>query len=515
MLSHDDLPSRTSQTHDLNDLHRRVQRESSSCGTFSLFTSFIIRGNKLSSLPLRYLRHGFVALSIPVALVAGTVLPAAKPASKITPVAATYAVQSSLSAFHGDGAIAAEAVDDEFVFTESSTALGSPVNAQYAPVSVGVANLRKGPGTNYGLVGKLSQGQTVRLLGRSSDWYNVETKSGKTGWLHSELVDVASKVSNNLKTIAVQSNQSKVRVATTTDSKVNLRGGPSTQHGVLAQLPEGVKLEVVGQQEGWVKVATAKGTIGWVTDDYVAVGAVPAQQVAPTTKAVTSDAISARVNDNRVNLRKGPNTQFGSFGRMAQGAAVQVLARHGDWLKVRSSRGTVGWVAADLINVSVAMNAIPVTNDVPALPKRVEAAPARNVAPAAVSAPTAAASGDAAGIALQYVGARYVYGGASPRGFDCSGLTSYVYRQLGVNLPHKASLQFSTRYGQRVSRGDLAAGDLVFFANTAGPGITHVALYVGNGMMVSANTPRTGVQYLSIYSRYWQSHYAGAIRPFR
>jgi cell wall-associated NlpC family hydrolase len=108
-----------------------------------------------------------------------------------------------------------------------------------------------------------------------------------------------------------------------------------------------------------------------------------------------------------------------------------------------------------------------------------------------------------------------VYGGASPRGFDCSGLTSYVYRQLGVNLPHKASMQFSTRYGQRVGFGDLAAGDLVFFANTAGRGITHVALYVGNGMMVSANTPRTGVQYVSIHSNYWRRHFAGAIRPYR
>jgi cell wall-associated NlpC family hydrolase len=90
-----------------------------------------------------------------------------------------------------------------------------------------------------------------------------------------------------------------------------------------------------------------------------------------------------------------------------------------------------------------------------------------------------------------------------------------VYRQLGISLPHKASMQFSTRYGQKVGFGDLAAGDLVFFANTAGRGITHVALYVGNGMMVSANTPRTGVQYVSINSNYWRSHYAGAIRPFR
>jgi cell wall-associated NlpC family hydrolase len=59
----------------------------------------------------------------------------------------------------------------------------------------------------------------------------------------------------------------------------------------------------------------------------------------------------------------------------------------------------------------------------------------------------------------------------------------------------------------------LRAGDIVFFANTAGRGITHVALYVGGGRMITANSPRTGVRYASINTAYWRAHYAGAIRP--
>jgi cell wall-associated NlpC family hydrolase len=133
--------------------------------------------------------------------------------------------------------------------------------------------------------------------------------------------------------------------------------------------------------------------------------------------------------------------------------------------------------------------------------------------------PVAAASADRGAtvsrLALSYVGSRYVHGGASPRGFDCSGLVMYVYGRVGVRLPHKASLQFSSRYGTIIrSRGALRAGDLVFFANTAGPGITHVAIYVGNGRMVSANNPRQGVRLEDINGRYWVAHYAGALRPY-
>jgi cell wall-associated NlpC family hydrolase len=133
------------------------------------------------------------------------------------------------------------------------------------------------------------------------------------------------------------------------------------------------------------------------------------------------------------------------------------------------------------------------------------------------AAEVAAAVSDAAVIATRLIGAPYVWGGATPRGFDCSGLTKYVYAQFGLNLPHKASQQFSTRYGRSVGTvGALVAGDLVFFVRTTSArGITHVGIYTGGGMMVTANTPGTGVQHVSIYGQYWRSRFAGAIRPTR
>jgi cell wall-associated NlpC family hydrolase len=118
----------------------------------------------------------------------------------------------------------------------------------------------------------------------------------------------------------------------------------------------------------------------------------------------------------------------------------------------------------------------------------------------------AARYGQVVGIALQYLGVPYVWGGSSPAtGFDCSGFVAYIYAQIGVYLPHHAASQYG--YGTPVSRDQLAPGDLVFF-----DGLGHVGIYIGSGQFVHA--PHTGdvVKISSLYESWYASAYVGARR---
>lgn len=123
---------------------------------------------------------------------------------------------------------------------------------------------------------------------------------------------------------------------------------------------------------------------------------------------------------------------------------------------------------------------------------------------AAISAPPSQYGG-AVAIAMQYLGVPYVWGGASPSGFDCSGFIMYVYAQLGVSLPHNAAMQYGV--GVPVSRDQLEPGDLVFFN-----GLGHNGMYIGGDQFI--HSPHTGdvVKISSLNDSWYASTWVGARR---
>jgi cell wall-associated NlpC family hydrolase len=113
--------------------------------------------------------------------------------------------------------------------------------------------------------------------------------------------------------------------------------------------------------------------------------------------------------------------------------------------------------------------------------------------------------------ALQFEGYPYVYAGEGPYAFDCSGFTMFViHNTLGIDVPHDMRVQY--QMGRQVNRDELQPGDLVFFANTLHPGMSHDGIYIGGGQFIHAETESSGVTISDLDAEYYSSRWYGAVR---
>ena len=138
-------------------------------------------------------------------------------------------------------------------------------------------------------------------------------------------------------------------------------------------------------------------------------------------------------------------------------------------------------------------------------------APVAPAASAGSTRPAAADRGDAAAaLAAKMVGKPYKYGGASPSGFDCSGLVSYSFKQAGVALPHNTTQQRAA--SRLVKVAELRRGDLLFF-DQEGKKHGHVGIYLGEGRFVHAPSSGKSVRTDALSNPYWKKHLTEARRP--
>jgi len=197
-----------------------------------------------------------------------------------------------------------------------------------------------------------------------------------------------------------------------------------------------------------------------------------------------------------VNVRSGPSTSYQSYGKINYGETATVLGLENGWYQVSYSpaESGVAYISADYVSLTV-----------PA--ERANAAVSYGLA-SSVSAGERVVQ-----IAEQFLGTPYVYGGSTPAGFDCSGFTSYVFKQLGYNLYRSSYQQINN--GIPVSKSELLPGDLLLFKRQGASRIHHVGIYVGNGMMI--HSPQTGdvVKYTSIVTGYYNNCYYAARRIVR
>ena len=262
-----------------------------------------------------------------------------------------------------------------------------------------------------------------------------------------------------------------VGAGVTTGSSLRLRTEASTSCSVITMLSKDVTLAVLDTSTaGWYKVAYA-GNIGYVSSDYL---------------ALDEDNVfeaCGRINGDSVNVRSAPSTESETLGSVTKNTFLTVTGLTDGWYAVTCESGTNGYVRSDFVDL--------------------------------MSSKVSANGSSVVSLAQQYLGVRYVYGGASPKGFDCSGFTMYIMKQYGYNLPHTATGQWLSGVGTKVTFSEMMPGDLVFFCDPSrslGKACSHVGIYVGNGQFIHASSSKSGVIYSDLTSGYYNRYYVGAIR---
>lgn len=282
---------------------------------------------------------------------------------------------------------------------------------------------------------------------------------------------------------------------------LHLRQETSTSSKSLAYAQKNECVAVVSQEGDWWKVIYNLNE-GYMHKDYLTVSTVENAELG-----------YGKVNASSVNLRSGPSTASARVAVAAKDAKCYILGLNEGWYKVIYS-SQICYICSDYLELTE----IPYENQASKqAPKFFRLGKSTGVAPSAAAlngnAETAKAvtGQQIVDKAKQYLGTPYVYGGASPSGFDCSGFTYYVFSQLGFSIARTPAAQISL--GRAVAQSAMKPGDIVFFSGTGGAsGISHVGIYVGNQQFIHAPNSRSVVSIADLSSGYWAQHFHSAHR---
>ena len=284
---------------------------------------------------------------------------------------------------------------------------------------------------------------------------------------------------------------------------LNLRQSPDTGSQVLTTANSGECIVVLDSENGWYKVSYNLQT-GYMSADYI--------NVATAENAELGYGV---VTGSGVNLRSGPDTSYNRVATASQGEKCYIIGVNNGWYKVLYNNQTC-YIRSDFLSLTE----VPYENQAStSQPKYFRQGKAIGTVPTGStslsSSVTSSYNGTATGAeilykAQSYLGSPYVYGGASPSGFDCSGFVYYVYGTFGISVGRTPAAQASA--GTQVDKASLQVGDIVLFAGTGGSGITHAGIYAGNSQFIHSPNSRSTVSYSDLNSGYWSEHFYCGIR---
>ncbi len=211
------------------------------------------------------------------------------------------------------------------------------------------------------------------------------------------------------------------------------------------------------------------------------------------------------VNANELNVRENPGAEYEKLSSVERGDKVTYFGKIGDWAKIKTTAGNIGYVLLSYLVDSEKNVVKPVT-----VAKATVSRSASSAASLSTEGLTLAQKVVAYAKTLQ--GVKYVYGGYSKSGFDCSGFTKYVYDNFNISVP-RSSASYSSLSGS-VSRSDLQPGDVLLFDTDGGSvNVSHVGIYIGNDQFIHASSTK-GKVVVASFSGY-QGKYLGARRVLK
>lgn len=253
---------------------------------------------------------------------------------------------------------------------------------------------------------------------------------------------------------------------------LNIRAIAAEDGRLVGKLPRNAACEVLDTDGTWAHIKS--GSVeGYVSLEYLLTG-VPAKF-----KAEELATTVAKVNTDSLKVRAEANTESEVITLVAMGEELEVAAVEGDWVKVLLDDDEV-YVSAEYVEVSAELGTAVTMS---------ELLYGQGISDVRV---------DICQYAKEFIGNPYVWGGTSlTKGTDCSGFVMKVFQKYGVKLPRNSRAQANS--GTTIKVSEAKPGDLIFYAK--GKTINHVAIYIGNGQVVHASSPKTGIKISNISYR--------------
>ena len=385
-------------------------------------------------------------------------------------------------------------------------------------VTTDLLNVRQEPSQDAQVKAKLARDAEFRVADIKGEWYQIKYgEENESGWVMAQYVKAVFNV-----------------VQIVSDG-VNARANPSTEADVLTRLDISERFFVVGTFNNWFKIKLASGETAWVIDEF-------AKVIGTATRGYDSGidmrdestvggvneppkpTAKMQIKGRNVNFRANPDLDADIVDQLADETVVTVLEGVGEWRRVRTPDGKVGYINKMFL-AEIKAPQVPVESGDSSSGSvtNVSNSPAKTTTvkkPAAQQQTTEKSGGgqskagnDLVSYAKQFMGIRYKWGGTTTKGFDCSGFTQYVMRHFGVRIPRTSKEQASA--GTAVKKADLRAGDIVYFTKSgSNRTVNHVGIYIGGGSFIhsSSGGGGKGVTISGLNSGSYAARYAGARR---